>query len=92
MGDVDTIVLTNENVVGVSQLTEQDKMSVVGSFTGDYMNNPDIGLNAIDFLHDNTLDSSFCREVNKQCTRAGMKVRTVTLVDGDVIIDAAYEN
>ena len=42
-------------------------------------------------MHD-TDPENFYRTVRKECSKDGMKVKDVKQIDGELIIDAEYEN
>lgn len=72
------------------RVVEQDKHAVITSYTGDYLNTPDIGLNAIDYINDNSANL-LSREVNKQCAAVGMKVKAVSFDGVELKIDSEYD-
>lgn len=72
------------------RVVEQDKHAVITSYTGDYLNTLDIGLNAIDYINDNGANL-LSREVSKQCTAVGMTVRSVSYDGVELKIEAVYD-
>lgn len=87
-GDVD---LTPGDL-SFSPSEEQHKRDLLIAGPGDYKQSPLTGVNSLDYLFD-TDSSDYLRTVRKQFERDGMRVRELrTTPDGELIIDAAYEN
>lgn len=82
--------LTDDNVIGVERVVEQDKRAVITSLTGDYMNDIAIGVNIIDYMNDNRADL-LCREISKQCNAVGMTVKAVAFDGMELKIDSTYD-
>ncbi|MEG1554587.1 MAG: hypothetical protein RRZ64_08525 [Rikenellaceae bacterium] len=86
-GDVEL----NGDIVYIES-TEQHKGDILQASKGDYINAPLMGVNAIDYLLDEK-PHEFLREVTRQMTADGIKVKEVSFdVENNLIIDGKYES
>ncbi len=86
-GDID---ISNGDI-SYTESTAQHQYDLLMSSPGDYKERPVVGVDAIKSVNDN--DSLFfLRTVRKQMQSDGMTVRRVAFIDGELIIDADYEN
>lgn len=87
VGDVDF----SSGDIYLSEPTEQHKRDLILSTQGSNKEFPTVGIGAINYIHDRE-PTNFMRAVRKEFSRDGMKVREVSIKNGELITDAAYEN
>lgn len=86
-GDVD--LATGD--IQMTEPTEQHKRDIILSAKGDNREYPVVGVCAVDYIHDND-PMALLRECRRQFAGDGMKVREVGYENGELIVDAAYED
>lgn len=74
-----------------TESTGQHKRDLLLSDKGHFKESPETGVGTLNFLND-TDPENFYRTARKECSRDGMKVKNITLVDGQLEIDADYED
>lgn len=86
-GDID---LSAGDIV-MTESTRQHQRDLLLAVKGGNKEFPAVGVCAVDYLHGG--DSlALLRACRKECARDGMKVNEVAYRNGELIIDAAYEN
>lgn len=86
-GDID---LSAGDIV-MTESTRQHQRDLLLAVKGGNKEFPNVGVCAVDHLHGG--DSlALLRACRKECARDGMKVNEVAYRNGELIIDAAYEN
>lgn len=85
-GDIDL----NGGDFTYTESTGQHKRDLLLGDKGHFKETPAAGIGAQNFVND-TNPENFCRTVRKECSRDGMKVKDIRISNGQLEIDAAYE-
>ena len=90
-GDID-LSTGDLQMAETDQATGQHKRDILLASPGDYKDDPPLGVAVVDYINSES-SSLFLREVSKQMTRDGIKVRRVAFSsEGKVVIEGGYEN
>lgn len=77
--------------INYSESSEQHQQDILLADKGHYKEAPACGVGIINFLHE-TDPESLLRTIRKEFARDGMKVKKVTIQNGEIIPEAEYED
>ena len=77
--------------VTYTESTGQHKRDLLLADKGHFKESAAVGVGVFNFMHD-TDPENFYRTVRKECSKDGMKVKDVKQVNGELLIDAEYED
>lgn len=75
----------------LAEPTAQHQRDILIAGKGHFKESPTVGVGAVGFLNDNE-PGSFLRAVRKEFSKDGMKVTQVRILNGQLDIEAAYED
>lgn len=86
-GDIDL----NAGDVTYQESTKQHKWDILMTNKGHFKECQAVGVGTLNFINDTEPENLF-RTIRKECVKDGMKVTDVIMTNGELTIDAEYEN